>query len=152
MIPARGRLTASSHDLSSPCWTPDGQWVWFSMRTASGRALFKVTAVGGPIQQIALPDIQNPTHPACSPDGSQVAFVANNENGADSIWVVASGGGVPSFLAFGTEPSWAPDSRTVIFTRAAGPTSNLWLIDSVTKHSRQLAEAPTNCAQPIWAR
>ena len=40
------RLTKSREDESSPCWSPDGQWICFATKLKERRSLCKVPACG----------------------------------------------------------------------------------------------------------
>ena len=60
------RLTTSSED-SSPCWSPDGQWICFATKIAERRVLAKVPAGGGTMQQIQLPARRTRPNPTGRP-------------------------------------------------------------------------------------
>src|SRR5664280_1755316 len=84
------RLTTSSED-SSPCWSPDGQWICFATKIADRRVLAKVPAGGGAMQRIPTPGAPNPTEPDWSPDGKWIAFTS--QTGEFDICVLPAGGG-----------------------------------------------------------
>ncbi len=46
------QLTVSPEDESSPCWSPDGQWICFATKIRERRVLAKVPADGGAVQRI----------------------------------------------------------------------------------------------------
>jgi len=81
------RVTKGVED-SSPCWSPDGQWICFAAKINARRVLAKVPAEGGPIQRLIAKLGINPTEPDWSPDGKQAIMPAekyekqsNSENG-----------------------------------------------------------------------
>src|SRR5438105_5766922 len=61
------QLTAMKEDNSSPCWSPDGQWICFASKVDERRALSKVSVNGGPAQRIPTSGVLNPSEPDWSP-------------------------------------------------------------------------------------
>jgi TolB protein len=143
------RLTTSSED-SSPCWSPDGQWICFATKVNERRVLAKVPAGGGAIQRIPTSGAPNPTEPDCSPDGKWIAFTSQTSE--FDICVVPAGGGAPTVLVQGEDPSWSPNSRTLIFTRRAGGSHVLSVLDVFTKQVKDIARISGSDSQPAWAR
>jgi len=143
------RLTRSPEDESSPCWSPDGQWICFATRINERRMLCKVPALGGPSQRISTTGVLNPTEPDWSPDGKWIAFTA--QMGGFEICVVPSQGGQVTELVAGEDPSWAPNSRTLIFSRRS--TGRLSLLDVPTKQVKDVTRVSSGeNSQPSWAR
>ncbi len=143
------RLTRSPEDESSPCWSPDGQWICFATRIKERRSLCKVPAGGGPAQRISTVGVLNPTEPDWSPDGKWIAFTA--QMGGFEICVVPSGGGNVTELVAGEDPSWSPNSRTLAFSRRNG--GHLSLLDVPTKQVKDVARVSSGeNSQPSWAR
>ena len=70
------QLTTSHEDESSPCWSPDGQWICFATKMHERRVLAKVPAGGGAVQRIPTSGVSNPTDPDWSPDGKWIAFTS----------------------------------------------------------------------------
>ena len=143
------RLTTSSED-SSPCWSPDGQWICFATKIAERRVLAKVPAGGGAMQRIPTPGAPNPTEPDWSPDGKWIAFTL--QTGEFDICVVPAGGGAPTVLVAGEDPSWSPNSRTLIFARRTGGRYVLSVLDVFTKQVKDIARISGSDSQPAWAR
>jgi len=143
------RLTTSSED-SSPCWSPDGQWICFATKIADRRMLAKVPAGGGAMQRIPTPGAPNPTEPDWSPDGKWIAFTS--QTGEFDICVVPAGGGTPTVLVAGEDSSWSPNSRTLICMRRAGGRHVLSVLDVFTKQVKDIARISGSDSQPAWAR
>jgi TolB protein len=59
---------------SSPCWSPDGEWICFATKKAERRRLAKIPAGGGEVQYLNTTGAANPTEPDWSPDGKWIAF------------------------------------------------------------------------------
>ncbi len=55
------RLTKSPQDESSPCWSPDGQWICYASKDKERRALCKISPSGGAPQRISTVGASNPT-------------------------------------------------------------------------------------------
>jgi TolB protein len=144
------QLTISREEDSAPTWSPDGSEICFVHR--SGRArLRKISATGGssvPLQTTgAFGDV---TSPDWSPDGKQIAFTVGSGN--FSIWVVPAGGGEAKQLVAGEDPCWAPNSRTIIFSRQENNKHILCLLDVPTKAVKDVRQIPGSCSEPAWAR
>ncbi|MEY2466813.1 MAG: TolB protein [Verrucomicrobiota bacterium] len=147
------RLTATREDESSPCWSPDGQWICFATKVGERRALCKVSVNGGPAIRIPTSGVLNPTEPEWSPDGKWIAFTA--QMGSFEICVVPATGGTVTELVAGEDASWAPNSRTVVFTRRAGGRRVLSLLDVPTKQYKDVSRnsgSNSNNSQPSWAK
>lgn len=144
------RLTKSRDDESSPCWSPDGKWICFAGKVEGRRALYKIPASGGEPTRIPT-GVSNPTEPDWSPDGKWIAFTQQRRGGFD-ICVVPAGGGSATVLAEGEDPSWAPNSRTLIYARREGGGRRLSMLDVPTKQTKTISRISGNNSQPSWAK
>jgi len=153
------RLTRSPQDESSPCWSPNGLWVCYASKESEHRSLSIIPATGGSSQRINTGGFPSPSEPDWSPDGNYIAFTS--QSGAYfSVCVMAAPGGKfeqpPVKLAEGEDPSWAPNSRTLIFARRAGGKGNyvLSLLDVKTKQVKDVSRISgiSSQSQPSWAR
>lgn len=144
------RLTKSPQDESSPCWSPDGRWICFAAKPREHRVLCKVPAAGGAIQVIRTAGVSSPTEPDWSPDGKWIAFTS--QMGDFQICVVPAEGGMAHVLTGGEDPSWAANSRNLIFARRTGGGYVLSLLDVPTKQVKDVHRISGSCSQPSWAR
>lgn len=144
------QLTATPEDESSPCWSPDGQWICFATKLRDRRVLAKVPAGGGAVQRIPTSGVSNPTEPDYSPDGKWIAFTS--QMGDFNICVVPAAGGTATALVAGEDPSWSPNSRTLICTRRHGGRYALSVLDAMTKQVKDIARISGNDSQPAWAK
>ena len=81
--------------------------------------------------------------PDWSPDGRTVAY-SERYNGHFQIRIVRSSGKEPKFLTDDGEneqPSWAPDSRHLVFTSTRIGVRQLWVLDIESGQLRQLTHA-----------
>ncbi len=144
------KLTSSSED-SSPCWSPDGQWICFATKIRERRMLAKVPAGGGELQIIHTPGAPNPTEPDWSPDGKWIAFTL--QTGEFDICVMpADGSAPPTMLVRGEDPSWSPNSRTLIYARRNGGRYVLSLLDVYTKQVKDIHQISGSDSEPAWAK
>jgi TolB protein len=144
------QLTSSPEDESSPCWSPDGQWVCFATKLRSRRVLAKVPAGGGPVQRIPTSGVSNPTDPDWSPDSKWIAFTS--QMGDFNICIVPSGGGMATVLVPGQHPSWSPNSRTLVLNHATGYRQSLSVLDVMTKQVKDIGRISGNDSQAAWAK
>jgi TolB protein len=144
------RLTATREDESSPCWSPDGDFICYATKLGERRVLCKVPATGGPAQRVPTSGVLNPTEPDWSPDGKWIAFTS--QMAGFEICVVPAGGGAVTELVAGEDPSWAPNSRTLVFTRREGGRRVLSLLDVPTKQYKDVSRITGSNSQPSWAK
>jgi TolB protein len=148
------QLTHTREDESSPCFSPDGRWICFASKINERRSLYKVSVDGGSIQRISTSGVSNPSEPDWSPDGKYIVFTSQNSAGFN-ICVIPAEGGTAIVLVEGEDPSWAPNSRTVVFARRRGGNRVLSLLDVPTKQVKDVSRVSGNGAgnsQPSWAR
>jgi TolB protein len=144
------RLTKSVEDESSPCWSPDGKWICFATKINERRVLAKIPADGGAVQRIPTPGAPNPTEPDWSPDGKWIAFTS--QMGEFDICIMPADGGTPVILVPGQDPSWSPNSRTLIFTKLTNWRYSLSVLDVFTKQVKDIGRISGNDSQPSWAK
>jgi TolB protein len=144
------QLTRTRDEDSCPTWSPDSREICFVCR--SGRAeLQKISASGGATHQVrAAGAYGNMTSPDWSPDGKWIAFTSGS--GFFTICVAPADGGDAQKLVPGEDPCWAPNSRTIIFSRRAGNKRTLCLLDVPTKHVKDIRQISGSCSEPSWAR
>jgi TolB protein len=144
------QLTKTKEDESSPCWSNDGQSICFATKLNGRRVLAKVPASGGPIERIPTGGVLSPTEPDWSPDGKWIVFTAQMRD--FQICVVPAKGGTATVLTTGEDPSWAPNSRTIIFAQRQSGTRVLSLLDAPTKQVKDVSRISGSNSQPSWAR
>jgi TolB protein len=145
------RLTTSREDESSPCWSPDGQWICYAGKKDERRALWKISPSGGTPVRIPTTGVSSPSEPDWSPDGKWIVFTTARRGGFD-ICVVPATGGTATVLVGGEDPSWAPNSRTVVFANGLSGSRRLSLLDVPTKQVKDVSRISGSNSQPSWAK
>ena len=98
---------------AEPTWSPDGQWLAFSMHGD----IWKVPAAGGEATALT----RGPWYyfePAWSPDGRTIAFTVDTGGNLDVGVVPAAGGPVDRLTAAPAvefAPAWSRDGQTIFF-------------------------------------
>jgi TolB protein len=144
------RLTTGVED-SSPCWSPDGQWVCFATKINGRRLLAKAPAGGGAVQVIHTAGAPNPTEPDWSPDGKWIAFTSQTSE-FDVCVAPADGSAPPTVLVRGESPSWSPNSRTLIFNHSVGYLQTLSVLDVFTKQVKDVGRIAGSDSEPAWRK
>ncbi len=142
------QLTKTKEAESSPTWGPDSRTICFASETGGRNALYTVTTDGGAMKRLPISGVGNLTEPDWSPDGKYIAFTQMRGGGFD-ICVVPAGGGSAHVIVEGEDPSWAKNSRNIVFTRGQ---TRLSVLDVPTRQTKDIARAPGASSTPSWAR
>jgi TolB protein len=135
---------------SSPCWSPDGQWICYAAKANGRRILAKIPAGGGAMARVSTTGAPNPTEPDWSPDNKWIAFTSQSGSYFNICVVAADGSVGPIIIVPGQNPSWAPNSRTLIFNRGLPGRQNLAAVDVFTAQSRDCHRASGSNSEPSW--
>ncbi|HTR42170.1 MAG TPA: hypothetical protein VMH87_11200 [Pseudomonadales bacterium] len=145
------QLTFTHADDSSPCWSPDGQWICYATKIHSHRQLAKIPATGGEPQTVPTSGFPNPTEPDWSPDGKWIAFTS--QGGEFDICVTpADGSSRPVTLVQGQHPSWSPNSRTLVYNQSINYRQVLSVLDVFTKQHKNTARVSGDDSEPAWEK
>jgi len=120
------RLTTNGAYDGMPDWSPNGQKIAFVSTRSDGWRIWVMNADGSnPVQLSTQAYSENPIW---SPDGSQIAYDADNADGNNDgwqeLWVMNADGTNqrlgynPGYSYDAWASSWAPDGKSIAFTRA----------------------------------
>lgn len=142
------QLTRTREAESSPCWSPDNRTICFASR--EGRGIFTISADGGAPRRVST-GVGTCTEPDWSPDGRWIAFTVLRREFEICI-VPAQGPSSVYTVVRGEDPSWAPNSRALIFCAGPDHSKRLSLLDVPTKQVKTLARVLESNSQPSWAK
>jgi TolB protein len=143
------QLTKTREAESSPCWSPDGRTICFVSREGGPAGLYLISPEGGSRRRLATGG-STCTEPDWSPDGKWIAFTRQSR-GFEICMVPAQGGPVYP-LVQGEDPSWAPNSRALIYCTGPDHGKRLSLLDVPTLQHKTLARVLESNSQPSWAK
>jgi len=120
-------------------WSPDGAWIVTGGRDAQGPGLFKIPAQGGggPVRLVAGQAV----NPVWSPNGKLIVYAGRSVVGQVAILGVRPDDGaaveMPTVLVRPGGYRFLPNGSGLVYLqRIQG--LDFWLLDFVTKQSRQL--------------
>ena len=143
------QLSRNRDAESSPCWSPDGRTICYVSRERGPANLFTVSASGGGKRRLETTGAANTTEPSWSPDGKWIAFTT--QRGNFELCLVPAQGGNAITLVAGEDPTWAPNSRAIVFCKGPDHAKTLSLLDVPTKHVKDIARILESNSQPSWA-
>jgi serine/threonine protein kinase len=120
-------------DAENPSCTPDGKWVVYGGLSSSDGIfhIFKVSIDGGTPVDLARGNV---SAPAISPDGTLVAYVRIDGQGASakSKFIVQKPEGGPPVQEIDTTSDtgnlgWTPDSRAVVYSHTVASARHLYM-------------------------
>lgn len=134
-----GARFVTSH-MTSPTWSPDGNWVAAWLQTRSAERLITINTLTGRIALAAPPRTEGwPV--SWSPDSSRLAYAATLSLGNDAQFAIATTGADGSnrkvfwnrsselYYAESEAPAWSPDSSKLLFlARTRGDNGPLQLL------------------------
>ena len=145
------QLTKTKDEETSPCWSPDGRKICFGSRMGGTPALYIIGADGNGLKRLRADGAGSSlTEPDWSPDGKWIAFTVLRRT--FELFMVPAEGGEAIDLTAGSDPSWSPNSRTLIYTRSDRGRQILSLLDVQTKRFKDVPQNLGSCSQPSWAK
>lgn len=136
-------LSDGKFENSSPTLSPDGARIAFVSPRPLLTPQIYVMNVDGTKVKLLTPFAKGKrsyrTSPDWSPTGDAVAY--EQQNGDFQVWMINIKSGKMTQLTSVNEnedPSWAPDGRHMALTSTRGGTKEIWVLDTVSGHFRQL--------------
>ena len=135
------RFTTDSHSYAFPSISPDGRTVAYSSERGGSMEIYTAGVAPGSGEMALTSDGGQNMTAEWSPDGQWIAYHSRKKGG---VWVVpSSGGAARQVVDFGSQPSWTPDGRRIVFTSDAGgmaAQSILWIVNSDGTDRRPLTK------------
>jgi TolB protein len=150
---APSRKTRSDAVKSSPCWSPDGSQIVFTMEP--GPQLYLMSAAGGAPRRLALGVSTYAAEPDwCRTDRNKIACTVRvGRQYQIAVYDFAAGAAkVVSKASFdGVEPSWLADGRHLVYTARDRSSSFLCILDTETGNSTRLGGVDSQAMQAnVW--
>ena len=139
---------------TAPSYSPDGSALAFESDRGGNQQIYVMGAGGGEAQRISFGKGRYST-PVWSPDGKWIAFT-KNAGGKFAIGVMKPDGSGERVLTEGYHnegPTWAPNSRVIMFFRESGGENGgpqLYSVD-VTGYNEQKVPTPGFSSDPAWS-
>ncbi|MGD2155053.1 MAG: BTAD domain-containing putative transcriptional regulator [Gemmatimonadales bacterium] len=152
-------LTAAADDEEPRDWSPDGRFILYrkgvprggatdytnllmayDLETDSARLLDDTRAGGG-------------YSAAWSPDGTQIAFVANPDDDQDIFVSNADGSNATRVVAApgkDLDPAWSPDGRRLAFSSTRNGGADIFTVRPNGSDLHQITDAPADELTPVW--
>ncbi len=148
---ALARLTTDPAIDTSPCFSPDGSQIVFNSDRGGAPELYVMAADGSNVRRISFGEGRYTT-PVWSPDGKYIAFTKQTGN-VFHIGVMRPDGSDERILTSGAMdegPTWAPNSRILMFARDSGYGEHLWEAD-ISGHILRPAPYNLGASDPAWS-
>jgi hypothetical protein len=139
---------------TAPSYSPDGSRVAFESDQGGTQQIYVMNADGSGQARISFGNGRYST-PVWSPDGQWIAFTKQG-GGKFAIGVMKPDGSGERILTEGYHnegPTWAPNSRVVMFFRdtpGAGGGPQLWSVD-ITGYNERQVPTPSFASDPAWS-
>ncbi len=136
------RLTEQKGINASPSVSPDGEKIAFVSDRDGRVRLWVMNANGLNARKLGI--LSNYiTGPVWSPDGEYLAYAVRYGTGMSIEvyqWSTGKRRIITPDISWSDAPSWAPDSRHILFTRQQNYTNSLWTVDIYTLKLRKIAD------------
>ena len=139
-------LPAVSTGPLDPSWSPDGEWLAFSMRGD----IWKLPAEGG--EAVALTEAPGyHFEPVWSPDGSRLALTVDLDGNLDIALVRAEGGSIERLTQdphVDIQPAWSPDGQSLYFVSGRGGSLDIYRLDLASGEKIPVVSGQRHDIQP----
>lgn len=143
---ATRRITAGrGTDNTNPSYSPDGNQIVFISGKSGQPQVYIMDADGSNVQLLTAyrPGVRSyRSSPDWSPDGRSITY--QQQMGNFQIWMMDLRDRLPKQLTSEGEnedPSWAPDSRHIVFASTRSGEKQLWVLDTESGRARQLTRS-----------
>jgi Tol biopolymer transport system component len=147
------KITANKGDKSMPCWSPDGNRLFYLLKKGSRYQLWTTNSAGD--GQIKLADeCMDDYAPLWSPDSSKIVFSAKYQAKRAVFVVNSDGGGLARLSVIGSEafaPSWSRDGSKIMFLQRVKNDMSINLINPDGTGLQKIMKDSGTCLTPVWS-
>ncbi len=147
------RLTRSSDIDTEPTFTPDGRFVYFTSNRGGSAQIYRIPTEGGDAQRITFSGPFN-ARPQISPDGKTMAFITRRDK-LFRVGVIDLSSMQETLVSEGPKddsPSFAPNSKWVIYSSRIGERNILSAVSIDGKLRTRLSAEGSEIKGPAWGR
>jgi TolB protein len=153
------RLTGTRNvENTNPVFSPNGNRITYVSGVQGHPELYIMNADGTGADVLTNYDFSDKNYrsdPDWSPDGLLIAYQERINNDRFQLRTIRTTGSTPKQLTSDGEneqPSWAPDSRHLVFTSNRTGVRQLWILDVETNRVRQLTKSSGSKLGSWWTR
>jgi len=137
-------LTSFVGEHGAPSLSPDGnQYVFEWDGDVPGKLHLYLSLIGKGTPLRLTPENEFAGSPAWSPDGQSIAFIKQNDAGADEVTVIPALGGNERHVATAaaiSDVTWSPDSRWLLWCQVGGAGASIFIAPSGGGEARRLLD------------
>ena len=145
------RLSQSGGIDTEPRYSPDGASIYFTSDRGGSPQIYRMNASGGDVQRVTFEGAYN-VSPRPSPDGKSLAFITRRD-GRFQLAVMDLASKQVQVLTDSTKdesPSFAPNSRMILFATEIGGRGVLSAVSSDGRIKQRLSIAAGDVREPAW--
>ena len=147
------RLTRTQGIDTEPTFTPDGSEVYFTSDRGGSAQIYRVPSEGGDARRVTFGGPFN-ARPQVSPDGKSLAYIARRDKNF-RVAVMDLGSKQETLVSEGPKddsPSFAPNSKWVIYSSRLGDRNILSAVSLDGKLRTRLSAEGSEVKGPAWGR
>lgn len=147
------RVTRTSGIDTEPTFTPDGANIYFTSDRGGSAQIYRVPAEGGEARRVSFGGPFN-ARPQVSPDGKHLAYITRRDRGF-RVAVMDLASRQETLLSEGPKddsPSFAPNSRWVIYSSRLGERNILSAVSLDGRLRTRLSAEGSEVKGPAWGR
>lgn len=145
------RLTKSNGIDTEPCFSPDGQSIYFTSDRGGSPQIYRMSVDGSDVRRVTFRSDYS-ISPSLSADGRMLAYISGRGKGYQLyLHDLTTGAERPlSTAAHDESPSFAPNSRYVVYSSNIGGRGSLAVASTDGNTRYNLSTKTSNIREPAW--
>lgn len=145
-------LTSSKDDARLGGWSPDGEWIVYTLVGGEQTGIYKGNPDG--VNEIQITPAVG-ERPLWSPNGRWIAY-GGDEGGLRTIFVIPSGGGETNSITANAGNNygyvWSADGERLAFVSDRDGNEEIYTIEAVGSGQRRLTSNRVSDTMPVWSQ